>query len=291
MGESNHTRGSRTEVFAVPSREPTGLPLTVSLPCVSFLNKKHLIFTALPSLLAFRIQYFCSPCCYSRMPMVLHMACNQQGYPVLIGKQHWVFAFVGHDCFVNHSSNLDNPSSFINGLNVLKSPFFIRLFKSFWALLIHDISAFFNSSGMRGPSRLVSVFLLGHIFSANCLIYMVTRISFYQLEEFFTSVTFPTSVGETAETTLMWRRSISPSCCSVAVWTGHCSSGSVRNSGLFIHLPISCFTCNPRETSSVKFFSLGMCFRLLGSKLFWISPICTETNSLNCRKDFESRQI
>ena len=286
MGESNHTRSSRTEVFAVPSREPTGLPLTVSLPCVSFLDKKHLKpyrDKRRPSLFAFRIQYFCSPCCYSRMPMVLHMACNQQGYPVLIGKQHWVFAFVGHDCFVNHSSNLDDPSSFINGLNVLKSPFFIRLFKSFWALLIHDNSAFFNSSGMKGPSR--------HIFSANCLIYTVTRISFHQLEEFFTSVTFPTSAGETAETTLMWRRSISPSCCSVAVWTGHCSSGSVRNSGPFIHLPISCFTCNPHETSSVMFFSLGMCFRLLGSKLFWISPICTETNSLNCRKDFESRQI
>ena len=104
MGESNHTRSSRTEVFAVPSREPTGLPLTVSLPCVSFLDKKHLNFTALRSLFAFRIQYFCSPCCYSRMAMVLHIACNQQGYPVLIGKQHWVFAFVGHDCFVNHSS-------------------------------------------------------------------------------------------------------------------------------------------------------------------------------------------
>ena len=51
MGESNHTRGSRTEVFAVPSRGPTGLPLTVSLPCVSFLDKKHLIFTALPELI------------------------------------------------------------------------------------------------------------------------------------------------------------------------------------------------------------------------------------------------
>ena len=162
---------------------------------MSFLDKKHLNFTALPSLFAFRIQYFCSPCCYSRMAMVLHMACYQQRYPVLIGKQHWVFAFVGHDCFVNHSSNLDDPSSFINGLNVLKSPFFIRLFKSFWALLIHDNSAFFNSSGMKGPSRPVSVFLLGHIFSANCLIYTVTRISFHQLEEFFTSVTFPTSAG------------------------------------------------------------------------------------------------
>ena len=170
-------------------------------------------------------------------------------------------------------------------------PWFIRRFKSFWALLIHDNSAFFNSSGMKGPSRPVSVFLLGHIFSANCLIYMVTCISFHLLEEFFTSVTFPTSAGETAETTLIWRHSIFPSCCSVAVWTGHCSSGSVRNSGLFIHLPISCFPCNHLETSSVMFFSLEMCFRLLGSKLFWISPICTETNSLNCRKDFESRQI
>ena len=37
------------------------------------------------------------------------MACNQEGYPVLIGKQHWVSFLVRHDYFVNPSSNPDYP--------------------------------------------------------------------------------------------------------------------------------------------------------------------------------------
>ena len=102
------------------------------------------------------------------------------------------------------------PLSSINGLNVLNSPFFIRLFNSSWAFRIHDISAFFNSSGMRGPSHPLVAFLPRRIFSANRLIHAVTRISFRQLEKFFTSITFPTPAGETALTVLTWRRSISP---------------------------------------------------------------------------------
>ena len=73
-------------------------------------------------------------------------------------------------------------------------------------------------------------------------------------------------------------------CCSGAVWSGHCSSGSFRNSGPFIHLPISCITCNPRDTWSATFSSPGMCFHWLGSELFWISPTLAETNGLKLRE-------
>ena len=73
-------------------------------------------------------------------------------------------------------------------------------------------------------------------------------------------------------------------CCSGAVWSGHCSSGSFRNSGPFIHLPISCITCNPRHTWSATFSSPGMCFHWLGSELFWISPTLAETNGLKLRE-------
>ena len=112
----------------------------------------------------------------------------------------------------------------------------------------------------------------------SSLIHTVTRIRFRQLEKFFILIAFPTSAGETAVTALTWRRrSISPSC-SIGVWTGHGSPCIFRNSGTFIHLPVSCFTCNPRETSSTTFSSPGMCLHWLGSELFWISPTRAETN-------------
>ena len=61
------------------------------------------------------------------MPMVVRMACNQQGYSVLIGKQHWVFFFVGHDCFVNPSSDPDDFFFFY---------FFFYLFFFFYKILL-----------------------------------------------------------------------------------------------------------------------------------------------------------
>ena len=93
--------------------------------------------------------------------------------------------------------------SSMNRLNTLSSPFFIRLFKSFWAFLIRDTSAFFKSSGMRGPFPPLVAFLLRRIFSANRLIHTVTLISFRQLEKFFTPITFPTLAGETAVTVII----------------------------------------------------------------------------------------
>ena len=143
------------------------------------------------------------------------------------------------------------PSSSIKSLKVLNSPFFIRLLKSFWTFLIHEISAFFSSSGMRGPSRALIAFLLRPIFSANRLIKVVTRISFHHLEKFLTSVTFPTPEGVTALTVLINVTMLHIFRYSVAVWTGHCSSGSFRNSGPFIQLPYHPLRFLYRECASI----------------------------------------
>ena len=147
-----------------------------------------------------------------------------------------------------------------NGLNVLDAPFSSRFCTLLYALLIHKISAFANSSGMRGPSRPPSWFLRERICSANLPSHAVTCISFRQLVKTFGSITFPISTCDAALTALTWQRSMLCSAgLGITVWTGHCSSGSFRNLGPFTHLPVSCCTRSPLDKSSATFSSLGMC--------------------------------
>ena len=130
------------------------------------------------------------------LPSYCHCRCH---ILCSLGSSSGCFFFVRQDYFLNPSSNPDYSLLVLKQAQCLEFSIFIRLFKSFWALLIHDISAIFNSSGMRGPSRPLSAFLLRRIFSANCFIHVVTRISLRQLEKFFTPITFPTSAFETGQ--------------------------------------------------------------------------------------------
>ena len=148
-----------------------------------------------------------------------------------------------------------------NGLNALNSPFSSRLCRLLCGLLIHNISAFANSSGVRDASPPPCLFLRERIFSTNLHSHAVTRISFRQLVKTFGSITFPISTCDAAVTALTWRRSMVCSAgLGTAVWIGHCSSGSIRNFGPFIHLPVSYCTRSPLGKSSATFSSVGMCF-------------------------------
>ena len=129
----------------------------VSVLCAILRQVTHLNFTALLSLLAFSTQYF-------RLDLAVVVAtpgCPQLCMWLMINRDILWSLGSSAGCFSSYDTialsslppTLVIPLPSTNRLNVLNSPFSSRLCRLLCALLIHNISAFANSSGMRGPSR------------------------------------------------------------------------------------------------------------------------------------------
>ena len=195
----------------VISGEPSPINC-VSALCVISRQVTQLNFTVLLSLFAFRIQYF-------RLTFAVVVATPECPWLCtlrVINRDILCSLGCSTGCFSSYDTialsilppTLIIPLPSTNGLNVLNSPFSSSFCRLLCAHLIHNISAFANSSGMRGPSRPPSWFLREHIFSANLPSHAVTRISFRQLVKTFGSIIFPISTCDTALTALTWRRSM-----------------------------------------------------------------------------------